>query len=129
MSAWARFFALLPDIVVALLKGAVATIEITLGGLVIAVVLGLAIAFLRRSRQRAPALLGGAYVELFRCVPVLTQLFIIYFGLGQIGLRLPPLAAAIVGFGLNGAAYLAKSIALASTPSPSASRKPQPRSA
>ena len=71
-------------------------------------VLGLAIAFLRRSRQRAPALLGGAYVELFRCVPVLTQLFIIYFGLGQIGLRLPPLAAAIVGFGLNGAAYLAE---------------------
>ena len=108
MSAWARFFALLPDIVAALLKGAVATIEITFGGLVIAVVLGLAIAFLRRSRRRAPALLGSAYVELFRCVPVLTQLFIIYFGLGQIGLRLPPLAAAIVGFGLNGAAYLAE---------------------
>jgi ABC-type amino acid transport system permease subunit len=36
------------------------------------------------------------------------MLFVIYFGLGQIGLRLSPLPAAIIGFGLNGAAYLAE---------------------
>jgi polar amino acid transport system permease protein/cystine transport system permease protein len=37
---------------------------------------------------------------------VLTQLFIIYFGLTEIGIRLDPLSAAIVGFGINGGAYL-----------------------
>jgi polar amino acid transport system permease protein/cystine transport system permease protein len=39
-------------------------------------------------------------------VPVLTQLFIIYFGLTEIGIRLDPLPAAIIGFGINGGAYL-----------------------
>jgi polar amino acid transport system permease protein/cystine transport system permease protein len=108
LTDWARFFALLPEILTALLRGAVTTVDITLGGLAIAVVLGLLIAFLRRSRSRPVAWLSSTYMELFRCVPVLTQLFIIYFGLGQIGLRLPPIAAAILGFGLNGAAYLAE---------------------
>jgi polar amino acid transport system permease protein/cystine transport system permease protein len=46
------------------------------------------------------------YVEVFRSVPVLTQLFVIYFGLGAIGIRLSPIPAAIVGFGINGGAYL-----------------------
>ena len=43
---------------------------------------------------------------MFRAVPVLTQLFIIYFGLTEIGIRLDPLPSAIVGFGINGGAYL-----------------------
>ena len=46
------------------------------------------------------------YVDVFRAVPVLTQLFIIYFGLTEIGVRLDPLPSAIVGFGINGGAYL-----------------------
>lgn len=46
------------------------------------------------------------YVDVFRAVPVLTQLFIIYFGLTEIGIRLDPLPSAIVGFGINGGAYL-----------------------
>ena len=37
---------------------------------------------------------------------MLTQLFIIYFGLTEIGIRLDPLPSAIVGFGINGGAYL-----------------------
>ena len=48
----------------------------------------------------------AVYVDVFRAVPVLTQLFIIYFGLTEIGIRLDPLPAAIVGFGINGGAYL-----------------------
>jgi len=99
---------MLPDIVAVLLRAAVTTIEITLGGLAVALVLGLLIALLRRSHVRIVAVLGGIYVEVFRCVPVLVQLFIIYFGLGELGLRLAPLTAAILGFGLNGAAYLAE---------------------
>lgn len=99
---------MLPDIVAVLLRAAVTTIEITLGGLAVALVLGLLVALLRRSHVRTVALLGGIYVEVFRCVPVLVQLFIIYFGLGELGFRLAPLTAAILGFGLNGAAYLAE---------------------
>jgi His/Glu/Gln/Arg/opine family amino acid ABC transporter permease subunit len=108
VTGWRHFFAILPDCILVLLGGAVTTIEITLGGLLVALILGLVIALLRRSSFRGIAALAAAYVEIFRCVPVLTQLFVIYFGLGQIGLRLSPLPAAILGFGLNGAAYLAE---------------------
>jgi polar amino acid transport system permease protein/cystine transport system permease protein len=45
-------------------------------------------------------------VDVFRAVPVLTQLFIIYFGLAELGARLDPIPAAIIGFGINGGAYL-----------------------
>jgi polar amino acid transport system permease protein/cystine transport system permease protein len=108
VSNWERAFRLFPSFVPILLRAAVTTIEITLGGLCVALVLGLAITFVRRSRHRAVAAMGHVYVEIFRCVPVLTQLFIIYFGLGELGLRLRPLPAAIIGFGLNGAAYMAE---------------------
>ena len=37
---------------------------------------------------------------------MLTQLFIIYFGLTEIGIRRSPLPSAIIGFGINGGAYL-----------------------
>jgi len=105
---WHRAYVLLPSFVAVLLRAAVTTIEITLGGLTVALILGLVVALLRRSPFRPLAVLGGIYVEIFRCVPVLVQLFIIYFGLGELGLRLAPLTAAIIGFGLNGAAYLAE---------------------
>ena len=45
-------------------------------------------------------------MDVFRAVPVLTQLFIIYFGLAELGVQLDPLPAAIIGFGINGGAYL-----------------------
>jgi ABC-type amino acid transport system permease subunit len=57
-----------------------------------------------RSRVLRAAI--ATYVDVFRAVPVLTQLFIIYFGLTEVGIRLDPLPAAILGFGINGGAYL-----------------------
>ncbi len=50
----------------------------------------------------------SAYIELFRGTPLLVQLFIIYFGLPEVGLNFPSLIAAIVGFALNSGAYQAE---------------------
>jgi His/Glu/Gln/Arg/opine family amino acid ABC transporter permease subunit len=108
VTAWARAGVLFPSILEALLRAAVTTVEITAGALLMALVVGLAIALMRRSRSPLLTFAAKSYVEVFRCIPVLTQLFIIYFGLGQFGLRLTPLTAAVVGFGLNGSAMLAE---------------------
>ena len=62
---------------------------------------------MRSSKRSEPGLLR-VHVDIFRAVPVLTQLFIRYFGLVEIGIRLQPLQAAILGFGINGGAYLAE---------------------
>jgi ABC-type amino acid transport system permease subunit len=48
------------------------------------------------------------YVEIIRGMPALTLLFLIYFGLAPAGIVLPAFAAAVIGLGLNGAAYLAE---------------------
>jgi ABC-type amino acid transport system permease subunit len=45
-----------------------------------------------------------AYVEVMRGTPVLLQLFVIYYGLSDV-VRLPAFVAAVVGLGLNYAAY------------------------
>lgn len=91
-----------------LLEGAGITVSITIGALAIALVLGLGLAALKVSRLPLARPFVDAYVEVFRDVPPLTQLFIIYFGLTYVGIRLEPVPAAIVGLGLNGAAYCAE---------------------
>ncbi len=102
MKAWLTVWDLLP----VLLFAAITTIEVTIGGFIVAALLGLAGAVLGGFRSRLLRALVAVYVDVFRAVPVLTQLFIIYFGLTEIGIRLDPIPAAIVGFGINGGAYL-----------------------
>ena len=74
----------------------------------IAAALGLLAGALLGARSRAIRAAARLYTDVFRAVPVLTQLFILYFGLVEIGIRLEPLQAAILGFGINGGAYLAE---------------------
>jgi polar amino acid transport system substrate-binding protein len=112
------------------LRGAAVTIAISTGAMALAIALGLALALARHSLPRADAFgttsgrtprptssaasgraLAGAlatiYVEVFRGTPVLLQLFVIYYGLASV-LPLPPWLAAILGLGLNYAAYEAE---------------------
>jgi His/Glu/Gln/Arg/opine family amino acid ABC transporter permease subunit len=106
MGPWARTIAQLPYLLSTLLLGVEMTIIVTIGGFAMAVSLGLVGAIMRTARFRMLRAVGTAYVDVFRAVPVLTQLFIIYFGLAELGIRLAPVTAAIIGFGINGGAYL-----------------------
>ncbi|MBV8914541.1 MAG: amino acid ABC transporter permease [Acetobacteraceae bacterium] len=102
MTAWLTVWDLLP----VLLLAAVTTVQITIGGFVLAVAIGLVCAVALQFRSRPLRAVIAVYVDVFRAVPVLTQLFIIYFGLTEFGIRLDPVPAAIIGFGINGGAYL-----------------------
>ncbi|MGI4811149.1 MAG: amino acid ABC transporter permease [Janthinobacterium lividum] len=103
---WGRAYALLPQFLSFLLAGLLMTVIVTVGGFVVSIILGLMFAGARTGRNPVLRWLAYAYVEVFRAVPVLTQLFIIYFGLGAIGIKLDPVPAAIIGFGINGGANL-----------------------
>ena len=88
-----------------LTRAAAVTVLIALGSMVIAVVLGLPLAV---GQWRGPAwlrLLCTLYVEFFRGTPVLVQLLFLYFGLPVIGIAMPGWLTALVGLGLNYAAY------------------------
>jgi polar amino acid transport system substrate-binding protein len=94
---------------VILLEGAAYTIFISVAGMALAVALGLPIAAVRLYAPLPFRWLAIAYVEFFRGIPVLLLLYFLYFGLPALfGLNLNPLTAAIIGFGLNYAAYEAE---------------------
>lgn len=88
-------------------KGAGVTIVISAIAMSLAIALGLVIALVRRFAPRPLRVLATFYVEIFRGTPVLLQLYVIYFGLSNVSdaLRLGPIQAAILGLGLNYAAY------------------------
>lgn len=90
-----------------LLEGARITLVVSAGAFVVAVALGMTLATLRYFlRSRLVRIPIAIYVEIFRNVPSLTHLFLIFFGLAYIGLRLESVTAAILGLGLIGAAVL-----------------------
>jgi polar amino acid transport system substrate-binding protein len=87
-----------------LLRGAVTTILLSVLGMTLAVVAGLVVVLARLYGAAPMRWLAQAYVEVVRGTPLLIQLFLIYYGLPQIGLRLNAFLAGIVGLGLNYAA-------------------------
>ncbi|MEK1416778.1 amino acid ABC transporter permease [Limosilactobacillus fermentum] len=97
------FGQLLPFVPVTLLMAVVS--------MALAIVLGLAITLLELSKIRALRLFAKFYVSLFRGMPTLVQLFIVYYGLPQIfpALRgIPAMLAALVGLGFKESSYLAE---------------------
>jgi polar amino acid transport system substrate-binding protein len=95
-----------PRTVLLFLEGALVTLLVSTGAMALAVPLGLALALARLYLPRG-RYLAAAYVELFRGTPVLLQLYVLYFGLAPV-LRLDALGAAVLGLGLNYAAYEAE---------------------
>jgi len=87
-----------------LLRGAVTTVELSILGMAVAVVVGLAVVLLRLYGIAPLRWLAKAYVEVIRGTPLLIQLFLIYYGLPEIGIRLNPFLAGVMGLGLNYAA-------------------------
>lgn len=105
---WIRFGELLPRILETLLIGAGTTIMLTAVSFVAAVVIGFVIAVMRSSKRIPIYGLAHIYLEIFRNVPILTQLFILYYGLARVGVTLPGTTAVLLGFGLNGGAILSE---------------------
>ena len=88
-----------------LARAALVTVLLAFGAMVIAVTLGLALAV---GQSRGPGWLRWLttlYVEFFRGTPVLVQLLFLYFGLPHLGVAMPGWLTAMVGLGLNYAAY------------------------
>jgi ectoine/hydroxyectoine ABC transporter permease protein EhuD len=96
------------DILPYLLEGAISTLKLTFLSMTLALAIGLAVALFRLSRNRFVHLIASAYVELIRGTPLLVQLFIIYYGLPQYGIRLDAFTAGVVGLSTNYGAYLAE---------------------
>jgi len=103
-----NFFELAWSILPALLRGTVVTLEITGISISIGFILGILLALGRIYGNKSIYIVATTYVEVIRGTPLLTQLFLLYFGLPSIGIMLSPFLAAIIGMGLNSGAYQAE---------------------
>ncbi|THB73222.1 MAG: amino acid ABC transporter permease [Desulfobulbaceae bacterium] len=93
-----------------LLKGAVLTLQISILSLLLGIACGLIAALCKLSKNPLLRWPAAFYIWLIRSTPLLVQLFIIYFGLPQIGIDLGPFLSGVIGLGLNVGAYNAETI-------------------
>lgn len=122
---WHIIITSLPEMLVAMVQYTIPLAIIAfIFGLMLAVLTAL-IKFIEPSENKAikyPWLvlraIANFYVWVFRSTPLLVQLFIIFFGLPNIGVQLDPFIAAVIGFSLNTGAYASETIrsALLSVP-------------
>jgi len=91
-----------------MLQGALVTIELAVLSMIIGIAFGVGLALMRQSRN--PILYGAAtvWVEAARNTPALLQIYMAYFGLGQLGIRLDSFLALLIGITFNNAGYLAE---------------------
>ncbi len=93
----------------AFVSGAEMTILVALITIVTSTLLGLLIAVMRGSRWRTLRYLCVAYIEFFRTIPFLVQLFWVYYAIPQIfGISFPSLPAGIFALTLNVSAFTAE---------------------
>ena len=96
------------DTILLMLEGSTITLEIFCVTLALALPLGLFAALGRLSRFRLLNRLLEVYIWIMRGTPLMLQLLFVYFALPMVGILLPDIAAALLAFILNYAAYFAE---------------------
>lgn len=91
-----------------LLKGVWIAVLITVLSMGLGMVLGIAVAFLRIYGSKPLRRAVSIYEWVFRGLPQLVMLFIVYFGLPEIGINLGPLLSVVIGLGICSSAYQAQ---------------------
>jgi polar amino acid transport system permease protein len=104
----ARFVADTREFLPILLQGLWLTLLVTAGSLALSTLLGLIWALMRVSGARALRWLAKSIVNVIRGIPIIVQLFYIYFVMPELGVTLTALQAAIIGLGIAYSAYQAE---------------------
>ncbi len=91
-----------------LFTGLSLSIVVTICAMILGLILGITAAILRIQEQMILRAIGKTYIEIFRNTPLLVQLYLIYFGLGQLGVNISPLWSAVIGLTVNNGAYIAE---------------------
>ncbi|QTM98329.1 ABC transporter permease subunit [Sediminibacillus dalangtanensis] len=90
------------------LGGVPMTIAVSFAGMALGLILGMFLALARGSEKKLLRWPARVYISFMRGTPILVFLFILYFGLPVAGIELTAYVAAVLGFGLNSAAYIAE---------------------
>lgn len=103
-SLFVRYLSFMPMVA----RAALMTVNISVLSMIIAIILGLFIAITKVYGPKPLSILASVFIEIIRGTPLLIQLFFIFYALPTIGIKLSPFLAAIIGLGVNYAAYEAE---------------------
>jgi polar amino acid transport system permease protein len=101
---WRQVIQSLPD----MFWGAVVTLEIAALAMLIGTIIGVVLALAKRSQNWVLVALSSTWVEIARNTPGLFQIYMFYFGLGSLGIRIDSFWALLGGIAFNNAGYLAE---------------------
>lgn len=101
---WRQAFAAWPE----LLGGAMVTLQIAVVAMVLGVLIALVLVVLRGSRFAAARGFAAGWVSIARNTPSLFQVYMLYFGLGSLGIMVNSWVALVAGITFNNAGYLAE---------------------
>ena len=93
-----------------LIPGLTVTIPLTVISFSLAMVIAVAAALVQFANVRVLRQLARLYIWVFRGTPLLVQLFVVFYGLPDLGLRMDPFPAAELVFSLNEGAYCAETV-------------------
>ena len=102
------FFQNAIDFLPILLKGAVVTIEITFCSFILSTLFGLLLALMRVSSNKLASHAAATFINVIRGLPIIVQLFYIYFVLPDLGVRLSAFQAGFIGLGIAYSVYQAE---------------------
>ncbi|MBJ7264407.1 MAG: ectoine/hydroxyectoine ABC transporter permease subunit EhuD [Burkholderiaceae bacterium] len=96
------------DILPTLSEALLITVQATILGMSLAIVLGLILALLRRARSKAIAVPTALFIEFVRSTPLLVQMYFLFYVLPVTGVQMSPLATGVLALGVHYAAYCAE---------------------
>ena len=101
-----------------LLPGLTMTIPLTAISFFFALIIALIVAMIQFAHVRVLRQVARFYVWVIRGTPLLVQLFVVFYGMPNIGILIDPVPAAVIVFSINEGAYMAEIIraALESVP-------------
>jgi polar amino acid transport system permease protein len=91
-----------------MLEGLWVTLFLTIISIILGFFLGVLLAVAKTYGNKMFYYISYLFIEIIRGTPLLVQLFILYYSLPVIGIRLSPLLASVISFSLNSAAYQAE---------------------
>ena len=90
-----------------LMQGILTTIEISVLAIILAAILGVVGGLGYMSPNRILKALAAVYIKIFRCTPFMVQIYIVYYGLPSLGIKLPAFWTGMMVLGMYTAAYVA----------------------
>lgn len=108
MLGYQFYWSVVWDALPQLLAGAWVSLQITVLSLVIGTLVALPMAVARQSGSGISYRFATAWVELSRNTPVLFQVYMIYFGLGALGINISSYISVLAAISFNNAGYLAE---------------------